>query len=577
MNATAKQPACAPPDGRLDWHSIDWAKCHRNVRRLQVRIVKATQQGRWGKVKALQRLLTTSFSGRALAVKRVIENRGKNTPGVDRQVWSTPAKKADGLLSLRRRGYKPSPLRRVNIPKSNGKTRPLGIPTMKDRAMQALYLLALDPVAETRADPNSYGFRQSRCTADAIGQCYIVLSNSKRARWILDADIESCFDNISHEWLTDNIPMDKAILRKWLKAGFMEEGMHYDSLSGTPQGGIISPTLMNLTLDGLESLLRRHFPQQVNRKGKMHYPKVNLIRYADDLLVTGESEELLEKQVKPLVETFLAERGLHLSPKKTKVVHIDEGFDFLGQNVRKYDGKLLIKPSKENVKSFLDKVRALLKRHQMASQEEVLKMLNPLIRGWAQYHRHVVAKKVFNTVDYRIWRTLWGWACRRHHNKGCRWVLRRYFHPIGNRSQVFGVQLSEEQAEKQGREWTCLIKAADYAIRRHTKIRSEANPYDPAWEMYFEGRLRSKMLRSPHGGRKVVRLWMDQGGSCPVCRQMLEMEEEWHIHHILPRHAGGGDEQSNLVLLHYNCHMQVHSFGSKVAKPTSQNRRSKSA
>lgn len=578
MNATANRPACAPPDAGVDWHSIDWAKCHRIVRRLQARIVKAVQQRRWGKVKALQRLLTTSFSGRALAIKRVIENRGKNTPGVDWQLWSTPAEKSDGLLSLRRRGYKPSPLRRVYIPKSNGKTRPLGIPTYKDRAMQALHLLALDPVAETVADPNSYGFRQGRCTADAIEQCYTTLARRRRSpQWILDADLESCFDNISHKWLADNIPMDKVILRKWLKAGFMEEGVYHDSLSGAPQGGIVSPTLMNLTLDGLESLLRLHFPQQVQREGKRYYPKVNLIRYADDLIITGESRELLEEQVQPLVEAFLAERGLRLSPEKTKIVHVDEGFDFLGQNVRKYNGKLLIKPSKENVKAFLDKVRALLKQHRMATQETVLSILNPIIRGWAQYHRHVVAKEVFSTVDHRIWQALWRWACRRHPNKGRRWVWRRYFHSIGNRSSVFGVQHSEEQAEKLGREWTYLIKASGHAIRRHNKVRGEANPYDPAWEMYFEERLRSKMLRTPRGGRKIVYLWVDQEGTCPVCWQKLEMEEEWHVHHILPRHAGGGDEQSNLILLHQNCHMQVHSSGLKVAKLASRDGRSKSA
>lgn len=577
MNAEANRPACAPPDAGVDWHSIDWAKCHRNVRRLQARIVKATQQGRWGKVKTLQRLLTTSFSGRALAVKRVTENRGKNTPGVDRKLWSTPAEKSDGLLSLRRRGYKPSPLRRVYIPKSNGKMRPLGIPTMRDRAMQALHLLALDPVAETVADPNSYGFRQGRCTADAIQQCYTTLAKRGQAQWIFDADLESCFDNISHKWLADNIPMDKAILSKWLKAGFMEEGIYHDSLSGAPQGGIISPTLMNLTLDGLESLLRKHFPQEVQRKDKKYYPKVNLIRYADDLVVTGESRELLEEQVKPLVEAFLAERGLRLSPEKTKVVHIEEGFDFLGQNVRKYDGKLLIKPSKENVKAFLDKVRVRLKQHQTATQEKVLNVLNPIIRGWAQYHRHVVAKEVFNAVDHRIWQALWRWAYRRHPNKRGRWVWSKYFHLVGTRNHVFGVQLSEEQAEKLGREWTYLVNASDYAIRRHTKVRGAANPYDPAWEMYFEGRLRSKMSLNPRGGRKIVHLWVDQEGNCPVCQQMLEMEEEWHVHHILPRHAGGGDEQSNLILLHQNCHMQVHSSGLKVAKPAPRYRESKSA
>lgn len=578
MNATANRSACAPPDTGVDWHSIDWTKCHRIVRRLQARIVKAVQQGRWGKVKALQRLLTTSFSGRALAVKRVIENRGKNTPGVDRKLWSTPAEKFDGLLSLKRRGYKPSPLRRVYIPKSNGKTRPLGIPTIKDRAMQALYLLALDPVAETLADPNSYGFRGGRCTADAIEQCHTTLARRRCSpQWILDADLESCFDNISHQWLVNNIPMDKVILRKWLKAGFMEEGVYYDSLSGAPQGGIISPTLMNLTLDGLQSLLREHFPQEVYSRGKRYSPKVNLIRYADDLIVTGDSRNLLEQEIKPLVEAFLTERGLRLSPGKTKIVHIEEGFDFLGQNVRKYNGKLLIKPSKENVKAFLNKVRALLNQHRMATQETVLDVLNPVIRGWAQYHRHVVAKEVFNTVDHRIWRALWGWACRRHPNKGRRWVLERYFHPLGSRSWVFSVKLDPEQAEKRGREWTHLVRAGSYAIRRHTKVRKEANPYDPEWEMYFEGRLRSKILRNSQGGRKIVHLWVAQEGTCPVCQQKLEIEEEWHIHHILPIHAGGTDQQSNLILLHNNCHKQVHSSGVKVAKPASRDGRSKSA
>lgn len=357
----------------------------------------------------------------------------------------------------------------------------------------------------------------------------------------------------------------------------MEQGVYYDSPNGTPQGGIISPTLMNLTLNGLESVLRRHFPKRVKRKGKWHYPKVNLIRYADDFVVTGRSRELLEQQVQPLVEAFLAERGLRLSPEKTDVVHIEEGFDFLGQNVRKYNGTLLIKPSKENVNAFLNKVRALLKQHRTATQETVLNVLNPVIRGWTQYHRHVVAKRVFSKVDHRIWRALWRWACRRHPNKGRRWVLKRYFHPIGNRSHVFGVQLSEEQAEKLGRDRTNLVSAVDYAIRRHPKVHNEANPYDPAWETYFEERLRSKMLRNPQGSRKIVRLWVDQEGTCPVCRQKLEMEQSWHVHHILSRYAGGGDEQSNLILLHLNCHRQVHSSGLKVAKPASRDRESKSA
>jgi RNA-directed DNA polymerase len=233
------------------WHSIDWQAAHENVRRLQARIVKATQMGKWGKVKALQRLLTHSYSAKTLAVKRVTENRGKRTAGIDGEIWETPETKAKAVDKLRQRGYHPLPLRRVYIDKDNGKKRPLGIPTMHDRAMQALYLLALQPIAETTADPNSYGFRPERGTADAIEQSFIVLSWRRSAEWILEADIKSCFDRISHEWLLKHIPLDKAILRKWLKAGYMEKTVLYPTEDGTPQGGIILPVLANLALDGL--------------------------------------------------------------------------------------------------------------------------------------------------------------------------------------------------------------------------------------------------------------------------------------------------------------------------------------
>ena len=241
---TATSLTGAPSHTGDEWHDIDWRKVHQNVRRLQARIVKATQEGRWGKVKALQRLLTHSFSGKALAVKRVTENKGKRTPGVDGKIWSTPTSKAKRDLSrCASSGYRPQPLRRVYIPKINGKKRPLGIPTMKDRAMQALYLLALDPVAETISDPNSYGFRRNRAPSDAIEQCFNCFSRQNRAQWILEADIKSCFDNISHQWLEQNILIEKSILRQWLKAGYMEKHMLHPTRSGTPQGGIISPAI----------------------------------------------------------------------------------------------------------------------------------------------------------------------------------------------------------------------------------------------------------------------------------------------------------------------------------------------
>ena len=404
MNAATR--ACAPSD--MAWDGINWANVQRHVRRLQVRIVKSIQAGRHNKAKALQWLLTHSFCGKALAVKRVTENKGKNTPGVDKVTWKTPRAKANAIASLRRRGYSPLPLRRVLIPKKNSeKTRPLGIPVMKCRAMQALHLLALEPISETTADPNSYGFRPERSTADAGEQCFIVLARKASAQWVLEADIQGCFDNISHDWMIANIPTDTTVLKKWLKAGYVYKNELFPSDAGTPQGGIISPVLANLTLDGLEGMLAEKFPKAELKGLKMH-----MVRYADDFLITGNSKEWLEQEVKPAVVEFLAERGLVLSPEKTKITHISEGFDFLGWNIRKYNGKLLMKPSKANVKAHLDKVREIIKGNKTAKQANLIRLLNPILRGWANYHRHVVAKTTFARVDANVWSMLWQWAVR---------------------------------------------------------------------------------------------------------------------------------------------------------------------
>src|SRR5258707_4461183 len=265
--APASAPSVgAPTDKPLDWHQINWRRAERNVRRLQIRIAQATQAGKWGKVKALQRLLTRSFSGKALAVRRVTENTGKRTPGVDGEIWKTPEQKTTAIDHLHQRGYHPQPLRRVYIPKSNGARRPLSIPTMKDRAMQALYLLALQPVAETLADPHSYGFRPERCTADAIVYCHFLFSRKRGAKWALEGDIKSCFDKISHEWLLAHIPMEKEILRKWLKARYMEKNVLHATEERTPQGGIISPAIANMALDGLSQQLTERFP--CSKRGK---------------------------------------------------------------------------------------------------------------------------------------------------------------------------------------------------------------------------------------------------------------------------------------------------------------------
>ena len=481
MNAVAT--VCASSYGTVQWPDIKWAKCIRNVRRLQTRIVKATQGGRCNKVKVLQRLLTSSFSGKALAVKRVTENQGKRTSGVDRQLWSTPESKSQAVQTLNRRGYKPLPLRRVYIPKSNMKMRPLGIPTMTDRAMQALHLLALEPISETTADRNSYGFRPERATQDAVRQCFLVLSKTTSARWILEGDIKGCFDNINHEWIINNIPMDKKILHKWLKAGYIHKRILYPTDAGTPQGGICSPTLANMTLDGLEAELKKFRLQD----------KVHMVRYADDFIITGNSKELLENEVKPLVEKFLSARGLELSLEKTSITHIDQGFDFLGVNIRKYNGKLLIKPSKKNVKAFLDKVRNAIKDNKTAKQINLIKMLNPIIRGWAHYHRSVVARETFERVDSEIWHSLWRWTKRRHPEKRTVWIKEKYFKTKGHRHWIFATEDSEKLCPNGKPLVISLFCASDVPIKRHIKIRGEANPFDPQFKTYFEERSTSKL------------------------------------------------------------------------------------
>ena len=558
-----------------EWHATNWQATTENVRRLQSRIVKATKAGKWRKVKSLQHLLTHSFSGKALAVRRVTENDGKQTAGVDMVLWDTPELKRDAVRSLKRRGYKPLPLRRVYIPKSNGKRRPLGIPTMKDRAMQALYLLALDPIAEHRADPNSYGFRKERGCADAMESIHATYSIPNAAEWALEGDIKTCFDKISHEWLLANVPMDKTILRKWLKSGYMEKHAFYDTEEGTPQGGIISPVLANIALDGLERILRKKYPNSGRRATKGKNKKINLVRYADDFVITGNSKEILESEVRPLVEQFLRERGLELSPEKTVITHIESGFDFLGQNIRKFpkrtgDGTIVLtRPSNKNVQTFLGKVRRFLEAHKQAATYWMVTKLNPMIRGWANYHRHAASKETFVKVDTLLFKALWAWAKRRHPNKGKRWVADKYFGKTGLRNWRFFGATKDKDGQKITN-W--LVIASNTPIKRHTKIKGGVNPYDPVWEVYLEERLGLKMAANLHGRKRLSSLWREQKGTCPVCDQPITKITGWHSHHIVHHVMGGSDTRENRVLLHPECHRKVHNQKISVSKPRPQKR-----
>jgi len=477
MAAMATLTGASPTDAEI-WQAISWPKVIADVFRLQMRIAKAVRIGRWGKAKALQRLLVNSFSAKILAVKRVTQNSGHKTPGVDGVVWKTAKQKLQAAKALKRRGYQPLPLKRVSIPKQDSKKlRNLHIPAMFDRAQQALHLLGLEPIAETLADHNSYGFRPKRSAADAIGKCFTLLARKFSAKWILNGDIKSCFDTIDHKWLCNNIPMDREILNKWLTAGYIEKQTFYPTEAGTAQGSIISPTILTITLAGLEKVITAITSTT---------DKVYLVTYADDFIVTSASKEVLENKVKPVISQFLKERGLELSQEKTTIKHIEEdGFDFLGFHGRKYKTKLLIKPQKERVKKFLKKIRATIKTSHSIKTEELITWLNTRIIGWANYYRHVVAKKIFVYVDHKIFWALWKWIQRRHPQKNSSWRIKKYFRNNKLRRWIFFAKFKDIKGNEQIIE---LTQAAYIKIERHIKIKADATPYDPTFKEYFTKR-----------------------------------------------------------------------------------------
>jgi RNA-directed DNA polymerase len=563
MKVSIRKDGSALSHAPDNWQAVDWRRVERNVRGMQIRIAKATREGDWRRVKALQRMLTRTLSAKLYAVRRVTQNQGARTAGVDRELWDSPDSRWEAIGRLKRRGYRPLPLRRVFIPKANGKERPLGIPTMKDRAMQALYLLALEPVSESTSDPNSYGFRLNRSTADAMSQIFVAMSQKGSAHWVLEADIKGCFDYINHDWLERNVPMDTTILRKWLKAGLIYRGQLQATEAGTPQGGIISPTLANVTLNGLERDLIAHLGAKFGI-AKAKKLKVHVVRYADDFVITGDSREMLESEVRPWVETFLAVRGLQLSEEKTRITHIDQGFDFLGWNFRKYSGKLLIKPSKKNVQTFYRKVADTISSNKAVRQEDLIRLLNPMLRGWAQYHSPVVAKQAYSRMEHLLFGRLWRWSKRRHPQKNADWVRKKYFHTVGERNWVFAAPVVWQDGSKGLFE---MYQAGSTVIKRHKKIKGDFNPFDPKWEQYSEQLRQERMWESMRYRKQWATLYMSQSGLCAQCGCALTDETGWHDHHLEYRMHGGTDALSNRVLLHPECHRQVHSGNIAVAKP----------
>ena len=566
MNLSSETMNAASSSEATGWHQVNWEKAYRTVRKTQLKIAQATKAGDWRRVFRLQRLLAHSFYGRCIAVKRVTENRGRKTPGVDGETWSTPTAKWNAVKRLsHKRGYQPKPLKRIWIPKpGKQEKRPLGIPTMLDRAMQALYLQGLEPVVESTSDPKSYGFRPDRSTADAMVELFHLLAPTVAPTWILEGDIKGFFDNINHEWLCRNIPMDKAVLHKWLKAGVIDRQQFAQTKAGTPQGGIISPCLANATLNGLESQLKAYFAQSVGMS-KSKRLGLQVVRYADDFVITAYSKELLENEVKPWVEEFLSVRGVQLSQEKTRITHINTGFDFLGWNFRKYvpkspyrKAKLFIKPSKKNAQTFYQKVAAIINNSGALTQDALIGQLNPVLRGWAEYHSPVVAKQTFSKLEHLIFWRLWRWAKHRHPNKSIEWIRKRYFKSIGERKWVFALAYKLQSGEMKYRR---LYGLASTPIVRHKRLPTDYHPYDAEHEEKWEALRVQRMRHKLRYRKEVWSIFARQLGLCAYCGGGISMQSGWHDHHIVRRVDGGSDSKDNRALLHPNCHSLIHSRG----------------
>jgi RNA-directed DNA polymerase len=456
-----------------DWDSIDWKLVEKRVKNLRQRIFRATQERQWKKVRSLMKLMIRSYSNLLQSVRKVTqENKGKGTPGIDRRVVLTSKSRAKLVRELSKHAlWKTSPGRRVYIPKANGKRRPLGILTISDRATQAIIKNALEPSWEARFEAHSYGFRPGRSCHDAIEQCWIRLNRHCKDRWVLDADVRAAFDNISHQFILDqigNVP-GRELIKQWLKAGYVEEEIFHATDSGVQQGGVISPVLANIALDGLGEFLGRNF---------------GFIRYADDFVVTAKSKEDLE-EVKPKIERWLEQRGLALNDEKTRISSINDGFDFLSFHIRHFNGKCFTKPQKEKVLAFVSRIKTWLNKHRSSTQENVIRSLNLIINGWANYYRHAVSKQVFSYVDHRIWKLLWSWCLRRHPEKGKRWVRDKYFTTKKTRQWSFFAKSQDRHGNQRN---LYLVHLSDIPIRRHAKVAGTASPDDPSLREYWTKR-----------------------------------------------------------------------------------------
>ena len=541
------------------WNDINWCRNRKLVRNLRQRIYRASRQGDHRKLRSLQRLMLKSRANRELSIRQVTQiNKGRLTAGVDKLVVKTPQGRTRLVEEVSQyQPWKAKPARRVYIPKANGKQRPLGIPTVLDRCMQAIVKNALEPEWEARFEPCSYGFRPGRGCHDAISRIYALSIPTTRKKWVVDADIKGAFDNIRHATILDALAGFPArhLVRQWLKAGVVDKGVFTDTHTGTPQGGIVSPLLANIALHGLESAIGVAY----RRDGDSHYIRGNraLVRYADDFVIFAETREDAEAAHSD-VARWLADKGLELSHEKTVIRHLTEGFNFLGFNVRHYPVrntqtgyKLLIKPSKESVADFKHRMKAEWSALVGHNVDAVLHRLRPLVQGWGNYFRIAVSKETFSGLDHWMLYREMRWCRRTHPTKSWNWIARTYFgkHRVGRRDKwVFG---TSKVGHLPRLSWT--------PIKRHIIVRHDASPDDPEMRSYWKQREAKKAELFPTWRHRE--LAKRQDGHCPICRDSLNNEEELHVHHVIPKSQGGEDAISNLALVHLFCHQQVHKGG----------------
>ncbi len=568
--------ANGPEDVRIDWHSIDWASCEDHVRRLRRRIFKATQEGDLKKVRNLQKLMLRSHSNTLISVKRVTQqSAGRKTAGIDGETALTPKERGHLTARVQRfeHPWKARPVKRVFIPKANGKKRPLGIPVIIDRVLQARVKNALEPEWEARFEPRSYGFRPGRGCHDAIEAIYNTLGAKGASRlWVLDADLAAAFDRINHAQLLEALGLfpGQAMIRAWLRAGVVEEGRLRRTDEGTPQGGVISPLLLNVALHGMEAAAgsRYRYAGPDNRGTYTARDAPVLVRYADDFVAMCHSEEEAHR-IKTELAKWLEPRGLRFNEEKTRVVHVTQGFDFLGFEVRRFGNKLLIRPSKDAVKRVRGILKAEVKALYGANAGGVLRKLTPIIRGWAAYYRTVVSSRVFADLDNYMWVLTYKWAKHAHPLKSKDWIVKRYFGRFDKTRRdrwVFGDRASGAY----------LVKFSWTKIVRHTLIKGAASLDDPSLIEYWENRRRRKT--PPPMDKTSLSLAYRQRGLCPLCRQALiagaeyepDNPREWidwfaaskkmlNKHHFEYRRDGGSDERKNLRLVHAECHRQLHA------------------